>query len=944
MFEDTTPEPLPAPATSPLTGNPPQRLFIDIWGEFVDRFSLLHDRLLDDLDACWNDLQGLLDQQASRTESALQRLGAIDGLAAYHTGRTVLAQLVLFDPIAQWERRRPVKRATQAVEAFDRGLEDLARIFPETHTVDGAEADVALDQVASGLVRRQIARLRKPAVVDLRAIVTAAIAQATVQRTRAEGRFLVALAEGSRQICRTWEFARTAIDSSAKERPVRPEDPTKALVESLAVHGLETRSALQDWREWRDALLSTVANAILDGLGRRARDNEPGLGKRSAAVTHWVDQLRTLDSEFRLHALLASAENAGIQATERTLDGESAELQSLREELDRTVAWIDETPLPSSPAEIPVPSTEIVPSASRLTGLQTYFRQEWDDLPELLDSMGRFTIVPGWFHRSRQIDPRSVAQASWERIGRPALSSVFEAIEAEHSTILQTIEQAREVISFGIESASVEQEPAPEVLAEAIENARSLLAFRRDEIVDWRPTAERRAAAALSDVFDECRVLFTQGQASIAAHVAQQGVRRAAVLAGSMVADGVRRSIPAAYRWSKIVFSRGLIAIGWMPVPQQGKVDVVARTYLPDEFTVDLSQKSLPAIYRRLFRMEAVDDARFLVGRQTEMDAIAEARAHWEAGRSVAVLIVGERGSGKTSLVNCAVKLPLDGLEIVRGEFSDRVTTEADLRAFLAKLIGEDDIENLEDTLRAHKRVVIVEEFERAYLRRIGGYAAIKAFKRLIATTSESTLWILVMNQSAFKLLEAATNLSATFSHRLNVASVRPESLRDAILLRHNLSGLRLHFERPPDRRPLRARLKSRIVGDVDDETLFFTSLSRQSDGVFRAAFDIWLGHIETAQAGVLYLAPIVERDLAPVVDALSLDRLFTLAAILQHGSLDADEHAQVFETIAARSRAELGELIARGLVEKDPGRSGFRIRPEAARLVKTALYKRNIL
>ena len=91
------------------------------------------------------------------------------------------------------------------------------------------------------------------------------------------------------------------------------------------------------------------------------------------------------------------------------------------------------------------------------------------------------------------------------------------------------------------------------------------------------------------------------------------------------------------------------------------------------------SQDALPAIYHRLFRFEAVTDPRFLVGRDGEMAAIKEARALWESERPVAIAVVGARGSGKTSLINCALAGPLDGLPVIRGQFSERLSTGAEV-------------------------------------------------------------------------------------------------------------------------------------------------------------------------------------------------------------------------------------------------------------------------
>lgn len=94
----------------------------------------------------------------------------------------------------------------------------------------------------------------------------------------------------------------------------------------------------------------------------------------------------------------------------------------------------------------------------------------------------------------------------------------------------------------------------------------------------------------------------------------------------------------------------------------------------------------------------------------------------------------------------------------------------------------------------------------------------------------------------------------------------------------------------------------------------------------------------------MLYLKPIATPDLSPVIEDLDSDDLFTLVAILQHGSLTPEEHAIVFQRSIAASRAQLDELLAREIIEPDPGRPGLRVRPEATRIVREALYRRNLL
>jgi len=186
--------------------------------------------------------------------------------------------------------------------------------------------------------------------------------------------------------------------------------------------------------------------------------------------------------------------------------------------------------------------------------------------------------------------------------------------------------------------------------------------------------------------------------------------------------------------------------------------------------------------------------------------------------------------------------------------------------------------------------------------------------------------------------------LGASFSHRLNISAAGRAELREAILRRHALSGLRVQFPPPPQSHALADRLRAFLQGPADPEALFFEALARESAGIYRTALELWLGHVEAIEAGVLYLKPIATPDLSRVIEDLDLDDVFTLVAILQHGSLTPEEHALVFQRSISASRAQLDELLARELIEPDPDRPGLRVRPEASRVVRDALYRRNLL
>ncbi len=739
-----------------------------------------------------------------------------------------------------------------------------------------------------------------------------------------------------------------AVDTRVSERSGERSDRWASYEISIDHYYItvQAQAALAEWDRLAEALPHAVARTFTAGIFWPKSVSPPA--ERDALrrqVEHWTANLDSIDGELRFERKLFDVEQELLRRCMEGCDSIEDERRLLLDRIDTMAGRLSHQLAEGSAAQTPpVEVPGVAPASSRGNEIRSHFHAAIDSLPDELRLMKR--VDPSKDHTLvwRGLRPAELARKTFDEVAEPKLDSLLARVQTEHLALVRKIDQALQIVEYG----TTAQEGSPEaedaaVAREAIENALGLLEAEKESVAPDSERERHLVLGTLAGFFVEFRLVLQRTRLGALARIRALGLRRVATSGSRRAVRSLLLAAKFMGRGAVRLYHRFLIAIHWMPPQEPDAIEIVRRPYLSRALIVDLTDREIPSIYRRLFRFEAVEDSRFLIGRNEELAAISEARALWETGRPVALLVVGTRGSGKTSLINCALSRSFPGVEISRGELSERVVNSGDLRQSLVEALGLSDPDGIETELGADRRVVVLDEIERTFLREIGGFGAIRELQRLIATTCRTTLWVVACNQRASNLLDRVVNLGDGFSHRIDTASVSGESLREAIMVRHDLSGLGLQFL-PPPRSPVSALLhRAGVRRDTDSERIFFQRLEDESSGVFRAAFETWLSQIEWVHSNLLRVNPLGAPEIEPMVAELGQEDLFTLLAVMQHGSLTADEHARVFQQSPAASGADMDELIARELIEPDPLCPGFRIRPSAMRLTREALHRRNL-
>ena len=846
----------------------------------------IHDaqaRLLGEFQAAWQDLDGLLADLAARP------FPPVPGRLEEYAHDWLVA------PLETLRRARPLERVLEAIEAQNRWRQEFA-----------AQSGLALPTE----------RGRDLAADLLRTLELKAGAR--------YGQLVALVAQAALEVLTPGQLLRR----SAQRR-------------AAGINGgPDPRFAHAAWAA-RIAGLRLAVNQVLQKLAASPPLRLSRRPSQAARSERLEDRLRKRLAWWRRLAEAASGALALEKSlwfaaaeihrlTEAAVERVAEERRQLLEEMQALIAWLEQ---PASPPV--VRHTGLLSAEERITT----WRQESEAatrrlVPGQIETVTRWQAMPGWRAPWRLLRPQRVLLQALDEIARPGLLAVFREAEAAHRAAVHDMERVRQVMAFSHELTEREGESGREAAREALANAVLLLRHRRASLPELRDRLTEEGTRWLAVAWYKVQLELERDRLGLLRYVARAGFRHAVLSGRQKLAAGVKALARLTIAGWRRLTGYLLARIGWEGGPPRRPVHVQRREVLGEALGLDLEPRGLPLIYQRLFRPQPVEDPRFLVGREAEMAAMAELRRRWDAGRPASALLVGERGSGKTSLLNCALARVFPDVEVVRAEFHKRIWTADQMQSFLREQAGLE---------RARRAIVIIEELERAWLRAIGGYEALRVLLGQIVLTSREVLWIVAMNQAAFRLLNAALGLEGYFSHRINAGAVEQSHLQEAILMRHNLTGLRLHYLPPRDARAT-SGLRRKLGLHLSPEQIFFQALYRESEGLFRSAFELWLKHIEPGQEGVVYVRPLEAPRYESLLADLSLEELLTLQALLQHGSLTAEEHALVFGIEPATSLDRLEILEDRELIEPDPGRPGFRVRPEAARAVRVALHRRNLL
>ncbi|MTI40764.1 ATP-binding protein [Fulvivirga lutimaris] len=360
------------------------------------------------------------------------------------------------------------------------------------------------------------------------------------------------------------------------------------------------------------------------------------------------------------------------------------------------------------------------------------------------------------------------------------------------------------------------------------------------------------------------------------------------------------------------------------------------------------SEKSiaaLPFVYQRLFRVAALEDANFFEGRSVEINKLNKAYNQWMQGRFSATILTGEKGAGITSLLNLFLKDLGSSKEIVRMVSVNNISTETEFYGAFDKSLGSKgfDFDKLVNFLNeGPKRIIVIENLQKLYLKKVGGFKNIKLLTELISLTRDSVHWIVGCTQYAYNYLEKTISISDHFSYNIRLEDLSSEEIVKMIEKRHRVSGYNLIFE--PRAEDLKNKKYKGLNEKGKQEYLkeeFFTHLNKIAKSNISIALIYWLRSTKHTSDNAIEIGSISSMDFS-FLKTLSNQKLFLLTMLLLNDGMTEDELILATNYSVQKNRSIIYPLFEDGVVIKKDG--VFYINPLLYRQSVNLLMSKNIV
>ena len=551
------------------------------------------------------------------------------------------------------------------------------------------------------------------------------------------------------------------------------------------------------------------------------------------------------------------------------------------------------------------------PSAS-VHYVAVVFRKLVSELPETM-TVVQPDVTLHEVRRAREVEARTVRlrELATQQMLRAFLPRLDECVQDTSSVLARANARVHEAMAVALNAleAAEEQSGTDDELLRAIRHAESRLTELEERIRTATESLRENVASCVQTSFEAMHQAATgktvPGHTPSPTTVSDRAWRRlnesTSPLRYSLAKTRTRlREMIGRLRRSEL--SRDIQLRFEKPVLDAADIWKYTARW---RMTIDL-----PDTYSRLFDGGPVREHRRFTANRTALSTLLMAEQAWLDGGPSSALVVGQHGSGRTSLLNlCELEMTAPRLARLR---RSRTPRGVGLVAALAAELGcRARMLHLVAALRQTRTLVLIDDLDHWVTPDASGFRDLERFLNLVVRTRHDAFWLATIGTEALNLLEEAVAVRQAFGNVVTLEPLKQDELMQAIEGRHLLSGCSVTYPRS---------VRSRVLGRIrrsSDREVFFRGLLSASDGNIARALSLWLHSATVHEDGCVSVStPRALSAGLPFFGQMNVRELAILVHLLRFGPMTIGQIAASLGVSRDEAERHVGFLRMAGLVE----------------------------
>ncbi|AOW17476.1 hypothetical protein LPB03_08355 [Polaribacter vadi] len=552
-----------------------------------------------------------------------------------------------------------------------------------------------------------------------------------------------------------------------------------------------------------------------------------------------------------------------------------------------------------------------------------------------------------------------VSYQSWPSLAAKIKQAKLE-LNLKVTTFIEDINALSQVSQFNLESAlslfddesqeNTSKENTPKKVAlEGLERSEEKIEELKNTLVNLNTTNGELLLPSITKFHKSILELTdTENITEIRLAIAKAKSIEKSKLLKEKVINNVKNFVPVAILYGKTKYKRTAASVK----------SILLRNGLykePTDVTSDLSEflkqaekalDELPYVYQRLFRSETLQNEALFIGRTNALNTLDNAYNAFQKSQYAATVIIGERGSGKTSLIHNFINKNKKLSKTTFLSTKENISELYELMAFLNTSF-EKELATIDEWITyfntGKKRTIVLEDIQYFYFRKVGGFNVLHELSNLISSTKNSVFWIVTSAKYAFQYLDKSIQISELFAFNIQMLEMDKETMKEALIKRHKISGYNLHFEQPPV-----AYLSSKFLKspeEVQQEILkeeFFSDINKIAQSNFRIAFMYWIRSTVKVSGSTIYMRSLKTIDTS-FLNKLAPVKLLFLNSILLQERLSLQDIVELSNLNEQQTKNIVHALFENGLLTMD-NEKFYMINIFLYRQITTLLKSKNVI